>query len=119
MFYDTKKNVESVVLFKLGCCQVSIEEFSENNARISFVERDNNNFLSEYDSNRNFKYKVINYNHFGNAMKFFDINNNEIDLSDSSLFNDGFTKIQIILILRMLFQNNYNAPQYNHYNYNY
>ena len=36
-------------------------------------------------------------------IKIFDSDDNDVNLDNKSLFNDGFSKIQFIIILRILF----------------
>ena len=61
-----------------------------------------NGYYNEFDQNLNRVFKIIcNYNSYN--FQIFDIDENEVNLTDKTLFNDGFTKMQQILILKLLF----------------
>ena len=64
------------------------------------------NYYYEYDVNNSDKIFKIDLNPF----KIFE-NENEVDLADKTLFNNGFSKIQIFLILDLIlfYSNNNNS----------
>ena len=103
-FYGLDKNIESVILFKPGCSQFIFEECDKYDIRTNWAEINicKDRFISEFDSNGNLKYKINQYYNSEEAIKILDSNDMEVNLSDRTLFNNGFTKIQTILILQML-----------------
>ena len=46
-------------------------------------------------------------------LRIYDSDKNEINLNDKTLFNGGFTKIQIILIISILFNDGNNQSNNN------
>ena len=61
----------------------------------------------EYDGNSKPIFKITaNYTDNNKMFKIYDSNNNEVDLGDRTLFNNGFTNIQILILIRVLFIKN-------------
>ena len=106
LFYDANKNVESriSIMAKLLC--TTIDEFDQYDMRISYAINHHcgENFYFEYDEQNNLIYK-LKHTFIGNTneMKIYDSNDMEINLSNKTLFNNGFSKIQMILILQNIF----------------
>ena len=105
IFKGIDKNIENVVSIKAGFSQFIVEEYDKYDIRTNWAENNSckESFISEFDSNGNLKYK-IHIRHFPEvSIKIYDSNDMEVNLSDRTLFNNGFSKIQIILILKILF----------------
>ena len=61
----------------------------------------------EYDVNSKPIFKITaNYTDNNKMFKIYDSNYNEVDLGDKTLFNNGFTNIQILILIRVLFIKN-------------
>ena len=104
LFYDKYKNFESRVTLSGGCFETNIEEFDQYNTRISHAifKQCGDNFYFEYDEQNTLYYKITNYFFVqipNIIMKIYDTNDQEINLSNKTLFNNGFTKIQMFLII--------------------
>ena len=67
------------------------------------------NIFRGFDENGNHTFKIIMYNFDSLTIKILDCDGNDIDISNKTLFNNGFSKIQIIHILRVLF---YHLPRH-------
>ena len=66
-------------------------------------------YYNEFDKNLNRVFKIIcNYSSYNRIFQIFDIDENEVDLTDKTLINDGFTKMHQILILKLLFYHDSN-----------
>ena len=95
---------------KSGCCSTIYELYDKYNTltnRAQFFFNGRNSYFNEYDlinSNRIFKIEI-------NPFKIFE-NENEVDLSNKTLFNNGFSKIQTFLILSILFHNHNQSDDY-------
>ena len=119
-FYGEDKNIEGVIRENRKCCESSFEEYdkynSKTNTAIKKQECCKNFVYHENDAYGNlfFINKVFCECDMG-KLKIYDYNENEISLRDKTVFNGGFTKIQIIIILSLLFPkgNNSDNPQSN------
>ena len=109
-FYDADKNIENILIMKSGCCSTIYELYDKYNTltnRAEFFFNGRNSYFNEYDlinSNRIFRIEL-------NPFKIFE-NENEVDLSNKTLFNNGFSKIQTFLILSILFHNHNQSDDY-------
>ena len=104
LFYDKYKNFESRVTLSGKCIDNYLEEFDQFDTRISHAIFNpcGENFYFEYDEENNLIYK--NTRHFfvqvpNIIIKIYDTNNQEINIANKTLFNNGFTKIQMFLII--------------------
>ena len=71
-----------------------------NRAEFSHKFGSRQSYFYEYDlNNSNRVFKINSY-----PFKIFE-NENEVDLTNKTLFNNGFSKFQIFLILGLLFRN--------------
>ena len=97
-FYGADKNIENILIKKNGCCSTVYELYDKYNTltnRAEFLCKSCcKNYYYEYDVNNSDKVFKIDLNPF----KIFE-NENEVDLTDKTLFNNGFSKIQIFLIV--------------------
>ena len=110
-FYDKEKNIENILIKKDDWCSTNYELYDKyncltNKAEYSIKSYFEKNYYYEYDVNNPDKVFKINLNPF----KIFE-NENEVDLADKTLFNNGFSKIQIFLILDLIlfYSNNNNS----------
>ena len=105
IFYDANKNIESTILIKSKCCKLIFTEYDKYNTINSFAENYqsccNNDYYCEYDQSRNliFKTKIFKQS-TGRLIKIYDNNDIEVDLTDKTLFNKRYTKIQLLIIFR-------------------
>ena len=102
-FCDANKNLENILIKKEGECSSKYELYDKYNSLISRAEKycncDCDFFMYEYDVNNPGKVIKIDLDTF----KIYE-NDNEVDLANKTLFNNGFSKIQMFLILdRVLF----------------
>ena len=109
IYYKEDKSIESTITRKSDCCEITFDEYDKYNSRtngaigrkecfgdvITFIENDSNGnpisiirCFSECCSRK---------------IKFYDNNNMELNLNEKSIINDGFTKIQQIIIITFLF----------------
>ena len=108
-FYGLENNIEASIIVKSSnCCSTVYEVYDKYNTMINRAEIVSKCcdiiYLNEYDQNSNQVFKIIlNRVPFSREFKIFDNNENEINLADKTLFNNGFSKIQIILILELIF----------------
>ena len=105
-FHGLDENIESTITKKLGCCEYIFDEYDKYNTRahsaqLKFYMQNEDCF--EKDSNGKLNFIIRKYHDKGEIMKIFDANNIEVNLSNKTLFNNGFTKIQILLLLDILF----------------
>ena len=106
-FLDSNKNLEGVINENFGC-KLTYEEFDNYNTRIStadtYLLHNGCPIYNEYDQYENIAFRTkINYQRHDKILKIFDSNDNEINFNNKNLINKGFTKIQMIFILRHLF----------------
>ena len=107
-FYGLDKNIESVITKKLCCCENIFVEYdsynTETNRAICKKNCYPNYTFYENDSCGNPKFIVREKFDCNNSIfKIYNPSYVEINLTEKSLFNEGFTKIQIILIVLILF----------------
>ena len=104
-YYDSNKNIENILIMKNACCSTIYELYDKYNTLTNRAElfiNGRNSYLNEYDlnnSNRIFRIEL-------NPFKIFE-NDNEVDLNNKTLFNNGFSKLQIFFILGLLFRHHY------------
>lgn len=107
-FYGEDKNIEGVIRYFKKCCEASVEEYDKYNTKTntaivkqecgpSFIYYENDPYGNLFFIN-----KVFNECGFG-KLKIYDYNENEVSLRDKTIFNGGFTKIQLIVIISLLF----------------
>ena len=106
VFYDIDHSIEASIIEKEDNCSKKYEVYDKYNSLINRAELVirccENGYYNEFDQNLNRVFKIIcNYNSYN--FQIFDIDENEVNLTDKTLFNDGFTKTQQILILKLLF----------------
>ena len=108
-FFDSNKNLVSAINIKNGCSSLFFEEFDKYKTRIGTCEfilySKDGQIIYEYDQNGIllFKCKITPIG-FYFLFKIFDSYDNEINFDDKNLFNNGFTKIQtVILIMKFFF----------------
>ena len=106
--YGADKNIISNIPNKFGCCDEIFEEYDKYNTKTkeAIGKRDCSSNTTYYENDQygnpifiiryilecsNFKFKI------------YDPNEMEINFSNKTIFNDGFTNIQKILILQTLF----------------
>ena len=109
--YGTNKNIEITITAKFGCCDVIFDEYDKYNTKFNGVigKRDcsQNTIYYENDPNGNPIFIIRQSYDCGRCkLKIFDPNEKEINLNDKTLFNDGFTNIQKIIILLIIFHTN-------------
>ena len=110
LFYDKNKNIDGFIQSKKECCTIIYEEFDKNNTKISSCKYNIKCFgvhiFVEYDKSGKLAFitKVFNAP-LCPIIKISDKNHKEIDLTDKTLFNKGFTKIQIFIIINYFFLN--------------
>ena len=108
-FYDTNKNLESVVTTK-KTCKFLYEESDIYNTIINRAGHNidcdcNTTTFTEYDQFGSISYITKIFNTCDSTIiKIFDHNYNEVNISDKTLANKGFTKIQIVILLRIMFR---------------
>ena len=113
-FYNADKDIQGIVIFKQSCCTFTLDEYDKYdtviNRAILNAKCCEQGFYLEYDQSSNLIGRIMaNYNSFNKIFKIYDNNDMEINLENKTLFNNGFSKIQIILILKVLYyqkQNN-------------
>ena len=106
LFYDGNRDSDGNVNEQMYCSSSIIQESDKYNIERNIAGREDLNgkvFLGEKDADGNILYKINRYYENGSIFQITDINDNEINLSNRLLFNNGFTKIQMVLILRMIF----------------
>ena len=108
-FYGLDKNIESIVTIKFGCCSIAVDKYDQYNTRINGArgERGYCKDVTYYenDSNGNTTFIIRCVNDCGSIkLKIYDSSNMEINFNEKSIFNDGFTKIQQIIILLTFFE---------------
>ena len=102
LFYDGKKDSDGTVNEEMYCFSSIIEESDKYNIarNIAGIEKLNGKaFLGEKDADGNILYKIKSYYENGSIFKISDINDIEINFLNKLLFNNGFTKIQMVLML--------------------
>ena len=108
-FFDSNKNITGKIVNKLECCCSEIfEEFDKFDNRIKVHRCIDKMYYCDYiendsEGNRKFKIRKTLQND-SVIIKIYDSNDAEINLDDKSLFDDKFTKLQTILILRKIFR---------------
>ena len=108
IFYNIDHNIEASIIEKGDNCSRKYEVYDKYNSLINRAELVirccENGYYNEFDQNLNRIFKIIcKDNSYNRIFQIFDIDENEVDLTNKTLFNDGFTKIQQILILKILF----------------
>ena len=104
-FYDSNKKKEGRTIETGKCFDSTIEEFDRYDTRISHAvfRLCGENYYSEYDESNNLLFKIKRWAENGNnTIKMYDGNNIEVNLSGKTLFNKGFTKIQMVVIFRLI-----------------
>ena len=107
-FLDRNKNLESTINVKLGCTSVIYEQFDKYNTRFRTCERNlyDKEFWTFYEYDQNealfFKCKKVPHGH-DSLFKIFDNYDNEVNLDDKNFLNQGFTKIQIIILIQLMY----------------
>ena len=109
--YGTDKNIISTITVKFGCSDVTFDEYDKYNTKTKGVigKRDCSAKTTYYENDPNGNPIFIirqSYDCGRCKFKIYDQNEKEINLSDKTLFNDGFTNIQKILILLIIFHAN-------------
>ena len=105
IFYDANKNIECTIVVKSECCKMIFTEYDKYNTISNFAENYqsccNNDYYCEYDQSSNliFKTKIFNQS-TGRLIKIYDNNDVEVDLTGKTLFNNKYTKIQLLIIFR-------------------
>ena len=106
-FYGIDKNIESTIIENNSCCDTTYIENNNFEAKISWAKskpKCNRMIYVEFDNYDTQIFTInISYEWCGNNIKIFDKNNMELNLDDKSLFNNGFTKIQLLFILDLFF----------------
>ena len=107
--YGTDKNIISTITQKFGCCDIIFEEYDKYNTKTKGVigKRDCSakTIYYENDPNGNPIFIIRHILECSNfKFKIYDSNEKEINLSNKTVLNDGFTNIQKLLILSILFQ---------------
>ena len=107
-FYDANRNIESVISVKKACCQAIYEEFDNYSTRINSAELNQKcceiPVYYESDQNGNPISKIVKFNiGFRPVVKIFDANGAEINITNKTLVNKGFSRIQLLIILDELF----------------
>ena len=110
-FYGTDKNPISSITAKIGCCDLTFDEYDKYNTKTNGAngKRECSGNITFYENDPNGAPIFIIRQTYGcNFYKFkiYDQNEKEINFSNRTLFNDGFTNIQKILILLTIFENN-------------
>ena len=107
-FFDSNKNLVSTINIANKCSSLFLEEFDKYNTRIGTCEyilySKDGEIINEYDQNGMllFKCKITPIGLYF-LFKIFDRYDNEVNFDNKNLFNNGFTKIQIvILIIKLL-----------------
>ena len=101
------KNIESVISVKRSCWQVTYEEFDNYGTRINFAEFNQKcgefPFYYEPDQNGNPISKITIFRAgFRPTFKIFDSNGMEINITNKTIVNKGFSRIQLLIILEEL-----------------
>ena len=104
LFYDSNKNIEGRTIETGKCLDSIIEEFDKYDTRINHAVFPlcSEHYYSEYDENNNLLFKIKRSNNGDGTIKIYDANDMEVNLSGRTLFNNGFTKIQMVVILRLI-----------------
>ena len=116
-FYGLDKNIESSIRIKSGCCKFTIDEYDKYECQTNGAtgtQGCSNFTYYENDHYGNQKFiTIIDYKCCDIMLRIYDNDKNEINLNDKTLFNGGFTKIQIILIISILFNDGNNQSNNN------
>jgi hypothetical protein len=109
IIYNTDKSIESIITIKSGCCEMSIVECDKYNTPTNGAtcKQDccSTYTFNENDSRGNLNFIIRQkYDCSSILFKIYDPNEIELNFSQRSLLNDGFTNIQKIIILKMLFE---------------
>ena len=105
-FYDINRNIDGIVTVTSNFCSLEYEEVDKYKTRTYYANLNHNrcdNTIWEYDADATLLYKIKLFFEEPIKIKIYDNNDNEVNLDNKSLFNDGFSKIQFIIILRRLF----------------
>ena len=110
IFYGEDKNIEHVVKETKKCCESLLEEYDKFNTRTNsaIVKQECGPKFIYYENDSYGNTVFINkvFNNCGvSKLKIYDYNENEINLRDKTIFNGGFTTIQIVIIISLLFPN--------------
>ena len=107
-FFGIDKNIESIIKIKFSCGVHTIEEYnkyeSRTNTAIMKADCCGADTCNEIDVEGNIIFIIKKFSDCGTGIiKIYDNNRNEVNLKDKNIFNEGFTKIQIILILILFY----------------
>ena len=107
-FYGEDKNIIASITSKSGCWRFIYDEYDKYNTKTNGVIGKSHCYASttynENDSNGNLIFIIRESYNYGNCIfKIYDQNEKEINFSDRTLFNNGFTNIQKLIILSILF----------------
>ena len=109
-FFGLDKNIERTIKFKTDYCGITIEEYDKYGSKINTAIEENEccscsgSTYIENDPEGNPIFIIKKISDCGrDTMKIYDYNRMEVNLNDKNIFNEGFTKIQMILILRMFY----------------
>ena len=104
LFYDSNNSLEGRTIETGKCLDSIIELFDKYETRTNHAIYSlcSDGSYSEYDQNNNLISKIFRFTDGGNLIKMYDSNNKEISLANKTLFNKGFSKIQMVLIFRMI-----------------
>ena len=96
--------ISNIERLKRKCLDSTIELFDKYDTRINYAvfRLCRQNYYSEYDNNNILISKIVRTTEGYNYLKIYDSNDMEVSLANKTLFNKGFTKIQIVLIFRMI-----------------
>ena len=108
-FYGADKNSIATITSKSGCLNITFDEYDKYNTKTYGVRGKTNCSANttyyENDSNGNTIFIIRESYNCGNCIfKIYDQNEKEINFSDRTLFSNGFTNIQKLIILSILFQ---------------
>ena len=107
-FYNSDNNKESMIKIKHACCERTFEEFDKYESRInSAIGKPICSGFTYYENDiygsPKFIIKIMNECK-RQFLKIYDSNNMEVNLNNKSIFKDGFTRIQIVIIINLLFE---------------
>ena len=106
--YGANKNIISTITKKAGCCDITFLEYDKYNTKTNetICKRDCSSKITYYENDQ-YGNPIFIIRHiiecFNFKFKIYDKNKKEINFSNKTIFNDGFTNIQKILILQTLF----------------
>ena len=106
-FFNPDNNYESRIKIKQACCESVFEEYDKYESRTnSAIAKPNCSGIIFYENdiygNPKFITKIMNENQ-RQIFKIYDADNMEINLNNKSIFKDGFTRIQIVIIILLFF----------------